>query len=187
MIKQKNSLKFKISVVVAILLFSALIYFSINYSIHEVHEDTFAETPLISPNQALEYKTEFCANKLTALIHETHFFEKDISAGEEIKEKDTLIQKEEIEVISLEQRELEEVKEEFESYKLICDDFDEQPTKELCEQFLTEAKADLELAQQNAESSDGVLSWIETSHKNLRRANRIYNELNKTCQIFNIS
>jgi len=181
MTKQKNSFNLKIAVVVAILIFSALIYFSINYTIHSVHENSLVGTPFISPDQALEYQTEFCANKLTELVHEAHFFEKDISVGKEFSEKDNLIQGEESEVIFIEQRELEKVKEEFESYRLLCDEFDEQPTEELCKQFLSESNADLEISQQNVESSKGILSWIATSHKDLRRSKRIYNELNEMC------
>jgi len=189
MTKKKEFTKTQIKIVsfVVVLLFVVLIYFAINYDIHEVQEDSLAETSLISPNQALEYNTEFCANKLTELIYEVHFFEKDIFVGEEISEKNILVQNEEKEIISIEKRELEEVKEEFENYKRLCDEFDVQPTGELCKQFLAEAKVNLERSQQNLESSDSILSWMEISHKELRRANRIYNELNDECLNFNVA
>ena len=114
-IKSKDMM-FKIGVIVAVLLFSALIYFSVNYEIHSVQKDFFTDTQFIPPNQALEYKTEFCANKLTELIQEAHFFEEDISTGEQIISENEQLSNKEEKVISTEEKELTEIKQEFNNY-----------------------------------------------------------------------
>lgn len=61
----------------------------------------------------------------------------------ELLGKEKRIQKQEEEVIKIKQRELQTVKQEFETHMKIYDQFDENPTPELCATFLQEAKEHL--------------------------------------------
>jgi geranylgeranyl pyrophosphate synthase len=112
----------------------------------------------------LVYGTEFCANKLSNLAHDIHFIERDIKEEKELMKKESAVAKEEEKVIAIEQEELNKLKSEFQKYKDLCDEFDQNPTEELCSQFLKDAKYDLELLPKDS------------------RANRIYNNLVKICE-----
>lgn len=65
----------------------------------------------------------------------------------------------------------------------MCYQFDKEPTKELCDSFLKEAEHKLELAQENAKSSEakGIIERLQLSFYDLRKTKRIYNGLQKQC------
>ena len=183
MVKERKHItktQFWIGVIVIAIIILALFYYADLYDRLTVQEESFVENPIISPDHPLRYQTEFCASKLTDLAHEIHFLEKDIKEEEEIFESEIKVSPEE--VIIIEQRELTVIKEEFDEYKSLCDQFDKQPTDQLCNQFLEEAKHNLELAQENAQLADskGVL---ESSLHDLRKAKRIYVNLQQMCSI----
>ena len=66
----------------------------------------------------------------------------------------------------------------------MCDQFDIKPTKELCVQFLDEANNNLELVRENAEAleSKGILEQIQIHLHDLRKADRIYENLQVKCE-----
>jgi hypothetical protein len=164
-IRQIIETKFKIIIVIMTALFVVLLYYGIMHDRFQVHESNgiFAENQLIK-NQPLVYGTEFCANKLSNLAHDIHFIERDIKEEKELMKKESAVAKEEEKVIAIEQEELNKLKSEFQKYKDLCDEFDQNPTEELCSQFLKDAKYDLELLPKDS------------------RANRIYNNLVKICE-----
>lgn len=156
--------QFKLGIAVAVVLFIGLFYYAITSDRLQVHESDFLLGEDTLTKQPLSYKTEFCANRLSNLAHEIHFFEGDIAKETEIiKKEGTILNKEET-IIELEQVELSELKSQFEKYKKSCDEFDENPTTELCNKFLEEAKQNLDLSPKD------------------RTVARIYRNLIKKCQ-----
>ncbi len=173
---------FNMGLIVIIIAIIILIYFiTINNERFIVHDEPYSGTQIIPPDDYLSYKTEFCANKITQLIHEIHFLEKDMTLQKKILQGDEIISKEEGKIIEVEQREIKEVKQEIEEYKELCKQFDEQPTLQLCNQFLQEARRNFELAQKNAEVARNIIVWAKISMNNLRQAKRIYKELQYEC------
>ena len=87
-------------------------------------------------------------------------------------------------VIQIEQREIPKVKAEFDRYKEMCDQFDINPTEELCTQFLDEANNNLELVRENAEAleSKGIIEQIRMQLHDLRKAERVYENLQIRCE-----
>lgn len=163
--RQITETQFKIGIAVIIILFIGLLYYAVIEDRLQVRESDvlFVEDSLIK-NQPLVYKTEFCANKLSNLAHEIHFFERDIKEETELIKRESTILDKEQKVLEIEQEELNELKSEFEKYKKLCDEFDQKPTKDLCNQFLKEAKQGLESAPED------------------KKAARIYKNLLKECQ-----
>jgi hypothetical protein len=183
-IKQITKTQFHLGIVVIILLFIGLLCFSIINNRFRVKEDsTFVKNALTSPKHPLSYKTEFCASKLTDLAYEIHFLEKDISEQEQLIEKDGSLLKDERAVIEIEQREMSAVRKEFDEYRILCRQFDESPTPELCGQFLEEAKHYLDLAQENAkaEESKGIIELSLLSFHDLGKSKRIYEGIQTKC------
>ena len=163
--RQITETQFKIGIAVIIILFIGLLYYAVIEDRFRVSESDvpFVEDSLIK-NQPLVYKTEFCAKKLSNLAHEVHFFERDIKEGTELIKKGSTILDKEQKVLEIEQEELSELKSEFENHKKLCDEFDQKPTIELCNQFLKEAKNNLGSVPEDT------------------RAVRIYKNLLKECQ-----
>jgi len=176
--RQITDLQFKAGLVIVVLLVFALFYFAFVQDRFTVKEDGVGQEPLIKDH--LSYETEFCANRLTELAHEVHFLEKEIKSEKEILGEEELVQEQEQKVIQIEQRELQEVKTEFENYESMCDQFDVNPTTELCATFLQEAKDHLDVAQKNADKSTGV-EHIGIVIKELRNAHRIYEGMEEVC------
>ena len=174
--RQITDLQFKAGILVAILLIVGLFYFAFIQERFVVKQDNLEEALLVKDH--LSYETEFCANKLTELTHEAHFLQK-ISTEKTVLGEE-LVPKQDAEVIIIEQRELQEINEEFNSYKLMCDQFDENPTAELCTIFLEDAKSYFELAQKNADETTGI-EHFEILIKELRNSKRIYEGLQEVC------
>ena len=103
---------------------------------------------------------------------------------EKLITRDSPVFEEKENVIKIEQQELNELKQNFYISKQKCDKFDKEPNINLCDQFLNEAKHSLEMAQESGDSakSKGFLERIELSIPNLRKAERIYNNLKIKCQ-----
>jgi len=176
--RQITDLQFKVSLVIVVLLVFVVFYFAFVEDRFTVSEENLGEQPLIKDH--LTYKTEFCANRLTELAHEVHFLEREIKSEKDILGDEALVKEQEQKVIQIEQRELQEVKAEFESYESKCDQFDENPTTEICATFLQEAKDHLNIAQKNADESTG-LEHFEITIKELRNAHRIYEGMQEVC------
>jgi len=116
--RQITDFQFKVGLVVGTLLVVALLYFAFIQDRFTVREDGIGQEPLIKDH--LSYETEFCANRLTELAHEVHFLEKEITSEKEMLGEEELIQKQEEKVITNEQWELQEIKDEFEVYTSKC-------------------------------------------------------------------
>ncbi len=168
-----------------------LIIIFILISISEIHKrfavresDDFVKNPIITPGTTLAYNTEFCANKLSDLAHEIHFLEKDIKQQEKIEEDLMMLPELEGEVIKIEQREISVIRDEFNTYKKLCDQLDKTPTNELCSRFLQEAKQDLTLAQQNAKAlaNESFFEKLGPHAHNLRKTQRVYSGLQEQCK-----
>ena len=173
-----TDLQFKIGIAVIVLLIIGLFYFGFLEDRLIVKEGDPGEQLLVKDH--LSYKTEFCANRLTELAHEVHFLEEKIETEREILGEEQILKEEEQTIIQIEQRELQEVKEEFEKYESMCNQFDENVTDEFCVIFLQEAKDHFELTQKNADESTG-LKHVEITIKNLRNAHRIYKGMQEVC------
>ncbi|PIN87415.1 hypothetical protein COV12_04145 [Candidatus Woesearchaeota archaeon CG10_big_fil_rev_8_21_14_0_10_32_24] len=181
MLKKKRQItdfQFKLGLTILILLIIIIFYFVFVAERFTIKEDSIGQEPLLE--KQISYNTEFCANRLTELAHEIHFLEKEIISEKEILGAEGLVKDQEQKVITIEQRELQEVKDEFEKYKSICDQFDENPTSEICVTFLQEAKDKLDIAQKNVDESTG-LKHIEITLKELRNTKRIYEGMNNIC------
>jgi len=176
--RQITDLQFKAGILIIIVLIMALFYFAFMQERFAVRENSIGQEPLIKNH--LDYETEFCANRLTRLVNEIHFLQKETKTEENILGEEVILQEQETKGITTEQRELQEVNVEFETYKAMCDQFDENPTAELCTAFLQEAKDYYEVAQKNAEDTIG-LQHVEILIKDLREAKRIYAELQDVC------
>lgn len=181
-IKQITKTQFSMGVTIVIILAIGLLYFGAIEDRFRVKEmDGFVENPIISPNHPLIYKTEFCASRLTDLAHEIHFIEQNI------EEENALFKEELVEggnVIAIEQRELDVIQAEFDEYKGLCNQFDQEPTLGLCSQFLEEARHQLELVQENTKTAEskGIIEQLDISSRALRKAKRIYEGLNIKCK-----
>ncbi len=176
--RQITNLQFKITIGIFLFLIIALFYLGFIENRFMVKEDWVGQELLTKDH--LSYDTEFCANKLTQLVHEFHFLDMDIKSEKAQLGTEELLKEQEKEVIQIEQRELNEVKEEFYDYVKLCDEFDNNPTFEICDVFLQEAKDDLDVAQKNADESTGI-KHIKITIKSLRNANRIYKGLKVAC------
>lgn len=186
--ESKSGLKFKIGITLAILIFIAVSYFTIKSDRLTVNEGNgFIQDPVLPSNSLITYKTEFCASRLTDLAHELHFLKREVDKQETIIGEDTDILEQEQSVIEIEQREIAEVQDEFDKYTELCTQFDQQPTKELCNLFTNEAQESLDLAQENAldTESKGLAEWIKITLHDLRKAKRIYNDLQTICESIN--
>ena len=184
-IKQITETQFRMGIAIIIILFVVLFYYAVLHDRLQVREsDRFLENRIISPDHPLSYETEFCASKLTNLAHEIHFIGQEVEQQKNLVEIDDPIEEGEKKIIKIEQREITEVKAEFERYKDMCDQFDINPTKELCNQFLDEANNKLELVRENAEAlkSKGILDQIQIQLYDLRKADRIYENLQVKCE-----
>lgn len=168
-------------VVVIIVLFSIV---ALNRRFAVTEGEGIVDNPIIAPGEPLSYKTEFCANKLTDLAHEIHFLEKDIARQKSIEEELMLLPEMEGEVISIEQREISIIRDEFDEYKGLCDQLDKEPTADLCERFIDEAKQELDLAQENAAELENksFLERLEPHAHNLRTSQRVYLGLKEHCR-----
>jgi hypothetical protein len=162
------------------ILLGALFYFSVLEDLLSV-KDTSAGTSLLATNRPVYYSNEFCASRLTDLIHEYHFLESDIRKEEELLGGEEILSANESEVIKIEQRELKIIEKEFFRYKSLCDSFEENPTPELCSMFLEETSTILERAKQNAENAMDTVSWIKYALKDLQKAQRMYNGIKAIC------
>jgi len=176
--KERRITDFQFKAGIVILLIVGLFYFGFMQERFIVSADNLDEALLVKDH--LSYKTEFCANRLTELSHEIYFLQKTISKEELVLGEEKILQEQEQEVLVIEQRELQDVNAEFNSYKLMCDQFDESPTEEFCIAFLEEAKTSLELSQKNADSTTG-LEHLGIVVKDLRNAHRIYEGLQEVC------
>lgn len=186
-IKPLTGIKFYMVVIFAVLIFSMLFYYAVMKDRYRVKETNgFTENPIITSGQTLNYKTEFCASKLSDLAQEFHFLEREITEQKDVMpDYDNEFSEEEENIISIEQREIPIIKEEFYIYQKLCDQFDINPSIELCTQFIEEAKHQLEISQEstNSAKSKGIRK-IEISHYDLRKTNRIYDNLKVICEGF---
>ncbi|MFQ5621723.1 MAG: hypothetical protein ACE5FT_07880, partial [Candidatus Nanoarchaeia archaeon] len=182
--KKLTKKQFNMRLIVSILLVIGLIYFMAVQDIYGVSEDgLFVEHSIISPKHPINYNTEFCAGKLSDLAHEIHFLEEDIGEQEDILRKFGKQIHEELNVIQLEQREKEAIREEFDEYRLLCDQFDKKPTPELCNRFLNESAQHLEVTIESLKAlqSRDLLDELELVFHDSRKAIRIYKNLRAVC------
>ncbi len=183
--KSLNNKKFVLgALAVIVILFALFQFISLTERFDVIESEHFTETHLIPSGEYLSYNTEFCASKLSDLAHEFHFLEKDMAQQEKIKEQLKMLLEMEDEVIEIEQRELSIIREEFDTYKVLCDRFDQRPTAESCNRFIQEAGSELDLAQQNTQAAvdDRFLEKLEQNTQDIRKANRIYEGLQEYCE-----
>ena len=96
-----------------------------------------------------------------------------------IKDDGALLEEEKM-VVQIEQREITDIRTEFDKYLEMCDEFDKNPSSELCSKFLNESKQKLIIAQENAEDSKAT-DWFKYNIHDIRQAQRIYKGIQEKC------
>jgi len=185
MVKKKpvTTLYFFVFVIIVALVLFIAAYAALTEERYMVKEEHPVDDPILGVklSEQLEYNTEFCANKLTRLITEIHFIESEISGEEEVLSMEKAIEEEEEKVLGLEEVELQELMVDFDLYKIKCEEFTNQPTEEICNDFLPEAERYLSSWQQRADEAPTFFAKMKIVIKELRIAKRINNELQDIC------
>ncbi|MFH1682236.1 MAG: hypothetical protein ABIA37_00415 [Candidatus Woesearchaeota archaeon] len=132
--------------------------------------------------QPLTYNNEFCAKKLTNILTELHFLEQELNKEQELLAKDEAVQAEEPSIIKLEDKEIEEIKAEFDQYRLWCDLFEQNASSELCTLFLDDSANNTRSIQQQIDLTESFWERLNLKMKELSDAKRMDQELKQRCE-----
>ena len=159
---------FRISIAVFFILCVALVYFAAVKERYVFREDS---------RDTITFNNEFCTNKLTELKQEVDYFDESIQTEQNLA--DSSIAKDINNIVKIEKRDKTMAQKEFDNYFDMCIEFEKNPTEELCNLFIEDAKLELDAALNKSASSDEILSSV--FQKDLRKAKRIYFGLLEKC------